>query len=946
VGDIGLEARSQVIGLEDAKSEIRFRGDILDRLDAAARRRVEEDIGEFARLGGITLAMSGSPWARSGIVSAEEVQRAHTEIDELLRHILPSVLATLYRASEAVGPPAATTIEEWEVRLDLWAEVRTTLSLYQPAIYEQDLDELCMRLVPAVDGGITRLKASLLSVEYRAARGKVRALRLEKPKASDLDLLEDCKAAREQQERWQGLGGTASPSAPDDLATLGPPFAHLLERISQVQTWTNIDGLVTRPVDELEQLLKDLLTGQATLITLPELHRLETSLLAFGLTEFLDDMKARQVSEAFAIHSFRYSWLQSIVDRISLEDIFIGGFVPDKHEKTVEDFKVGDREHVETAAARIRRLAAENAVKIRDARREQEELVKDQAARKRLHMPVRDLIGNADEVLLALKPCWAMSPLVVSQLLPPKAYFDVVIFDEASQITPADAISSILRGTQLVIAGDEKQLPPTSFFASENPDDEEEEKENVEATPLPLVAGTQGFESILDALSSLLRFRMLRWHYRSRDERLIAFSNSHVYDRQLVTFPGVGGDEVLRSVQAPWSPGADTNSPGPEVDAAVDLALEHARNRPDESLGVIAMGIRHAQRIEERLWQRLREDPELGDELEEFFAEDVEERFFVKNLERVQGDERDAIILSIGYGKDAKGSLPLRWGPIMGEGGERRLNVAVTRAKNRITLLSSFGIRDVDPERSQREGFQFVRQYLQFVDSGGENLGDRVLEKPELNPFEVDVRDTLQRKGLKLIAQYGSSGYWIDFAVQHPTQPGRHVLAIECDGATYHSSTSARDRDRLRQEQLERLGWRFCRIWSSEWFYNKERCVEKVLAAYELALKVVDQTDKEKANPSAASSAEQADLLAILEGVLSEDEQTRRKGPRPPIRRGRGIMEYPQYQLIQLIRWIESDDQIRTEDELLDETIRDLGFRRRGSRVVALITAAIRQSRL
>ena len=203
----------------------------------------------------------------------------------------------------------------------------------------------------------------------------------------------------------------------------------------------------------------------------------------------------------------------------------------------------------------------------------------------------------------------------MSQLLPPKTYFDVVVFDEASQITPADAISSILRGTQLVIAGDERQLPPTAFFVSESPEDEDEEPE---ATPVPIVAGTKGFESILDALGSLLRFRMLRWHYRSRDERLIAFSNAHIYDRQLTTFPGVGGTDVLRYVQADWQPGADTNSPSPEVDAAVDLVLDHARTRPQESLGVIAMGIKHANRIEECLRQRLRDDPELEDELGEF----------------------------------------------------------------------------------------------------------------------------------------------------------------------------------------------------------------------------------------------------------------------------------------------------------------------------------------
>ena len=280
----------------------------------------------------------------------------------------------------------------------------------------------------------------------------------------------------------------------------------------------------------------------------------------------------------------------------------------------------------------------------------------------------------------------------------------------------------------------------------------------------------------------------------------------------------------------------DTNSPSSEVDAVVDLVVEHARVRPDESLGVITMGIKHANRIEEAFRQRLQDDPALDEEIGDFFGEERDEWFFVKNIERVQGDERDAIILSVGYGKNERGQLVYRFGPLLQEGGERRLNVAVTRAKRRLSLVTSFSFDDMDPERLNSEGMKLLRQYLQYVDSAGENFGDRMIEKPALNPFEVDVRDTLAREGLKLIPQFGASGYWIDFAVMHPISPGRCVLALECDGATYHSSQSARDRDRLRQEQLERLGWHFHRIWSSEWFYHKPKAVEKVLAAYDHAM--------------------------------------------------------------------------------------------------------------
>ena len=528
-----------------------------------------------------------------------------------------------------------------------------------------------------------------------------------------------------------------------------------------------------------------------------------------------------------------------------------------------------------------------------------------------------------------------MSPLVVSQLLPPTTQFDVVIFDEASQITPPDAIPSILRGKQLVVAGDEWQLPPTAFFLAESPEEEEEEED----LSRPIVAGTRGFESILNALGSLFsRWKMLKWHYRSRDERLIAFSNAHIYDHMLTTFPGSGYDEVLRHELAPQDGAGQTNSPTPEVETVVNLIIDHARDRPGETLGVIAMGIKHAHRVEEALRQRLSEDADLEEEMSAFLDESREERFFVKNLERVQGDERDAIILSIGYGKEASGKLPYRFGPLNQEGGERRLNVAVTRAKKRITLVSSFSSKDMDPDKSNAEGVKLLRQYLQYIESLGKNLGDRVIDKPVLNPFEVDVRDTLEREGLKLIAQYGTSGYWIDFAVQHPDRPGDLVLAIECDGATYHSSESARDRDRLRQEQLERLGWRFCRIWSSEWFHQKERAVEKVLTAYRDAVRDADKED-DPSSPQLSGVPS-----GSLEQLILDDLGSQREGRRPSVSPGLPIRKYSASKLVQLARWIKSDGVLRTEDEMIGEMMTELGFRKRGKNVLAAIQSAIRKA--
>ena len=926
--------RAELLQFSDNfRTGARFRGEVLQQLDAERQQYMRDDIAQYVRLGALDIPTSGSPWARAQIVTSEEVQAAYALVDDLDKRTLPRALAGFERACFETGLPSAQTTAEWRESLDLWRGIQDTLKTFDSRVFEQDLDAICTALAPAGCSLFSRLNAHFFSRNYRAARRSLKSVVVRQGRVANSEFLRVARDALDQLRHWKERGGAGAPIAPAQLADLFGPYQQLLVELERLGQTIRTEELADLGFSELGRLLHDLLEDQSTLVKLPEIYRLRKSLSRAGMDDFIEALAARRVSEAASVKTFRYTWLQSILDHLALSDGNVGAFDADSHDFAVDDYRNGDREHIETSSSRVRRICAEQSTRTRDQHRDQAEIVQHQANLKRRHMPVRSLVRTAPDVLLALKPCWAMSPLVVSQLLPPRAYFDVVIFDEASQITPADAVTSILRGKQLVVAGDERQLPPTTFFLSDTPSDEEEREE----LDVPMVAGTVGFESILDALPSLLRFRMLQWHYRSRDERLIAFSNAHIYDRILTTFPGVGGASCLVHITVPWRPGMDTNSPSSEVDAVVDLVVEHARVRPDESLGVITMGIKHANRIEEAFRQRLQDDPALDEEIGDFFGEERDERFFVKNIERVQGDERDAIILSVGYGKNERGQLVYRFGPLLQEGGERRLNVAVTRAKRRLSLVTSFSFDDMDPERLNSEGMKLLRQYLQYVDSAGENFGDRMIEKPALNPFEVDVRDTLAREGLKLIPQFGASGYWIDFAVMHPISPGRCVLALECDGATYHSSQSARDRDRLRQEQLERLGWHFHRIWSTEWFYHKPKAVEKVLAAYDHAM---NETPSEEGETAASSSP-----LASSSELLDASKQLRRAGPRPPLRRYLPIAEYTQRQLVMLINWIESDDVLRTEDELLTEVMSQLGMGYRGRRIVEAITSAIRAAR-
>jgi DNA polymerase III epsilon subunit family exonuclease len=918
-----FEAQTRLLALGDSSpTHVRFRGPQLEALSDDAIERAKEELRAYVGLGGLTLADSGLPWARGNVVSADEARAAQSLVDTLLTDLIPVIEHRLRAAADEAGMNSPSDFGDWAPRLDLWERMSETLELFENQVYELPLDEHLTALAPLARSGASRLGASLTSGAYRAARKVIKAHLRDGKRLGPAELYKRVERAAGERSEWARLGGGDRPRVPDGLPGLAATYRQAQQNLEEVGHFAGT--LVEGTADEILAQLQSLRNDTVTLAKLPELHRLRSGLMLMGLTELLADLDARRPAGDEALALLEFAWLTSILDHVRLTDARIGAFDGEQHTRTLADFQEADRLHVDTTAQRVRRACAERAIAAEEQFEQQGALIREQAARKRKHMSVRQLFAAAPDVMTTLKPCWAMSPLVVSQLLPgDRPYFDVVIFDEASQVRPAEAMPAILRGHRVVVAGDERQLPPTAFFTSADPTQDSVELEG-------RVVVDSGFESILEALLPFLDFRMLQWHYRSRDERLIAFSNAHVYDRAMTTFPGVAGAHAIRHELVPFTPGEyggdDTTSA--EVQRVVELIVEHAEARPDESLGVIAMGITHADRIEEALRRVLRERPDL----EDFFDEDRPERFFVKNLERVQGDERDAIILTIGYGRTPDGRMRYHFGPLNQEGGERRLNVAITRAKSRMTVVSSFAATDMDPDRCRARGVDLLRHYLQYAATRGEQLDRQVLEAPVLNPFEIDVRDTLTRAGIPLVCQLGASGYRIDFAAKHPTEPGRMVLAIETDGASYHSSPTARDRDRLRQEHLERLGWRFHRIWSQDWFADKTRETERVLAAYREAVRIADELPAtERPKP-------------VVRPATSTPAQPER-GPAPNVPPGLKINEYTDAQLDAVVAWVESDTLLRTRDQLTAEVMQALGFKKRGSRIVAAINAAIERTR-
>lgn len=466
-------------------------------------------------------------------------------------------------------------------------------------------------------------------------------------------------------------------------------------------------------------------------------------------------------------------------------------------------------------------------------------------AKKRRHKPIRRLMKEAGNVIQTIKPVFMMSPLSVAMFLPPGTIeFDMVVFDEASQVEPVDAFGAILRGDQVVIAGDDKQLPPTTFF-EKSIDVEEDETDSI----------TIDLESVLGlSRSQGIPQRMLRWHYRSEHESLIAVSNNEFYDNKLVIFPSPDKEKQALGLVYHHLPDStyDRGKSRTNVGEAKEIAkavFSHAENSPELTLGVAAFSSSQANAIRDQLEILRRQNPGY----EEFFKSHEEERFFVKNLENVQGDERDVIYISVGYGWAPDGSLRMNFGPLNRSGGERRLNVLITRARKRCEIFTNLLPVDIDLTRTTATGVRVLKKYLSYAKDGDMETPISTGEGPE-SPFEAEVANELKKKGYRVDYQIGAAGFFIDLAIIDEDHPGQYLIGIECDGASYHSARSARDRDRLRQYVLEDLGWTIHRVWSTDWFRNPQKELGKLIDSVEKAKATANHKKKINSKPSPASS--------------------------------------------------------------------------------------------
>jgi very-short-patch-repair endonuclease len=585
--------------------------------------------------------------------------------------------------------------------------------------------------------------------------------------------------------------------------------------------------------------------------------------LTFGLAPLVAGIENGAVAQGTVRRAFETNfsrwWLKAVVD----EESVIRTFVSAEHEKHIGDFRALDDRFTELTRAWVRAgLCAELPTQDSVTRNSEWGILRHEMNKKKRHMPLRELMTSIPSALTKLTPCLLMSPLSIAQYLAADATtFDVVVFDEASQIPVWDAVGAIARGKQVVMVGDPKQLPPTNFFDRAESDLDDEDVEG-------------DLESILDeCLGANLPTMNLSWHYRSRHESLIAFSNHRYYGGALVTFPSPVTED--RAVSFHYvngiyeKGGARINKPEAKA-LVVDLVARLKSPGFRESkltIGVVTFNSEQQALIEDLLDEERRKDPSI----EPYFAEMELEPVFVKNLESVQGDERDIMYFSITYGPDLHGAVSMNFGPMNREGGERRLNVAITRARHELRVFTSLMAEQMDLARTQALGVRDLKLFLEFSERGPRALAEATAgSRGDFeSPFEEAVASALARKGWQLQTQVGASAFRVDLAVVHPDAPGIYLTGIECDGATYHRSATARDRDKLREQVLRGLGWEIVRVWSTDWWINPTDTLENLDGKLRRLLEASRAKRAEEAEKEATRLVAEAEIAKAKENAIS-----------------------------------------------------------------------------
>ncbi len=837
-------------------SRVRLTGDTLANLDRHVTAHASQLLTQAAAAGAWSEDRAKDPWAHARVTTDAERERALALVQELSARRLAADGAAIDAVLTASGLPAAKVPSDWAARLRLLEGVRTTLETFTAEVFGGRLGDYL---------GATGDK------EYRREHGIRQAwwtrwslrrqLReLVRPGAEADDLHDVLEAAFVQREQWSELsGGASTPRVPDGLdnarhvwAQLDADLHWLSERLTTTAEGGDVHGV---PLGELRARLARLGGRADRIAVLPVVVPLLDELTELGLGPLAEDLAARRVPTESVAAELDFVWWRSVLDFVAATDPQIGEHDASALREAAAEYADFDvawmRTNAEIAAARQAHTARE----VARSHPDQVHLVQSEAARWPDHLSVDRLVAEAGDVVLAAVPCWLTSPLLVASVLPPGEHFDVVVIEEAGRLEPAQAVAALSRARQVILVGDSRGLAPSPFTTS--------------VGGALDVAGRGERRSILDLLGPRLRQLPLSGHYRSRDERVVAFANRHFYGGRLRTLPGAstaGGADPVRLVRIE-EPEAGVSQAGPEdqvtllpdtveleVARVVDLALDHARGRPNESLAIATLTPEHAERVTERLRSRL--DSERDPAVVDFFAELEDEACLILPLDRLHAQTRDAVVLTLGL--EPGQVRDQRLGALSRNVGDRALASVLTMARRRFTLVCSVERDDLDG-RLRSRAVTLLGELIAYCERGGRDVavaegaertpdeskkgtskaaGVRTLaqvaaavEDPVLAEFAVRLR----REGLVVHEQYGTGLSPIDLVVEDPHLPGRSIVAIESDGARDARLTDTRERERLRPECLTELGWEYVRVFSMDIFADPARDIARILDAVRAA---------------------------------------------------------------------------------------------------------------
>lgn len=892
-------------------TDVRF-DDRVMKLDSAGRDTLRGDLLKLSDLGAFTMDVEDTVWFGARFANDEDAETARATAERAAR-LVTELTKQAEPVLRAAGMNPARNVDAWGKCLETIVDVSRMLKRFTEQVFDANLEEL----IAATGTGKYRRQHNIDQGMFERARLKKEAAAL--ARGPIVDLHEELQGVRKLRDQWYRLTRDTSkaPHAVDGADEAFDVHQELdikLRQLDPIMDDTPDGGNLGRMlVEELQARLSAMGEDRAALADLPARTSADDKLREAGLGDLLDDLRARKVRHAGVGAEFDLAYWATVLQQMAAADALISGHDTRELDDLVREFREADREFVKAGGQRLMYAHAAGWRRAIASFKAEAEIVR--IALRAPHLHLQQLALEAPRVLSALAPVWMMSPFEVPNVFAAQEFFDVVIVADAARLSVPEALPAIARARQVVALGDSRLPGPKPFSVSVNRH----------------AAPTQpSSTSVFTELAEFLPLKGLRTYHRAAPQGLLDLVNGHFYDSAISSLPTARTSEgtglefayVPDATGVPDSVTGQVESPDQEVSRVVDLVLRHARTKPRQSLAVITLTPWHAQRVASAVQSAIRQYPYVAS----FFTDTTKEPFVVTDVERVQGFARDAVIFSVGYGRTLQGRVLYNFGSLEEPDSEKLLAAIVTRARRKLTLVSSYGPTDLERSRL-KHGSRYLLELITAVVAASRSEAARGGEQGSgaassrgagagtgtgagsstdaPSPLVVDIAERMRKLGAHPIVNY--NGIDIAVPVGKTVEQGM-VLAIETDGPAYASTPSVRERERLRRDSLERRGWTCARMWSMDAFVNPQAVAQRMFDLWR-------------------ESVEAHSPQSVLDAARAASVVTGRRGSRPQVAPGLPLHAYSESDLHQMLEWIQSDNQFRDDTELEHQLKNALAYR-------------------